>query len=335
MVVANKTSKYVWQYQAAHGTSILTIAGSTSFEFGEYNDDCGQWNTPAVENKAVPRWVYNSRTPTLIDMDSEYPTFTHVFNPVTIQFLHWLLGTTADGTPTTVTVTSLATGRKYPLTIRCQEEGGTNPQNAQAVDCHCVGISMVMERGKAMLVEAEFAWGALEDIGDNVNLTTAPTASGGVTKPFNGNPIVLWDIGADNVSIPGIWKATITGRQDWEKVSTGTGTTQTVYTYRHRPIQIILNAIFEINDGWDDYVDRKASTNMTIQVKKHNGTNYAIFTLTNCRIQSIKKTGNRNKGHYESVCILVAEKIEGTEDWYTDHGGGPTFLTHWKTAALP
>ncbi|KKK86263.1 hypothetical protein LCGC14_2764980, partial [marine sediment metagenome] len=86
MVIANKTSKYVCQYQAAHGTSIITAADSATFEFGVYNDDTGQWNSPFVENKAEPRWTYNLRTPSLTDLDSEYPTFTHVFNPVTIQF---------------------------------------------------------------------------------------------------------------------------------------------------------------------------------------------------------------------------------------------------------
>ena len=334
MVVANKTSKYVWQYQAAHGTSILTAAGSASFEFGEYNEACGNWNSPFVENKAMPSWIYNSRTPTLTDLESEFPTFTHVFNPVTAQFLFWLLGTTADGTPTTVTITSLETGRKYPLTIRMQEEGGTNPQNAQAVDCHCIGLTVSMERGKAMIVEGQFAWGALEDIGDNVNLTTAPTSAGGCTKPYNGNPIVLWDTGGDNVSIPGIWKADFMMMQDWENISSAVGVDQSVYTYKTQPVQIVLSAIFQINDGWDDYVDRKAATVMTIQVKKHNATNYITYTFTNCRIQSIKKTGERNKGHYASTCLLVAEKVEAVSDWYTDNGGAPTFLTHWKTAAL-
>ena len=324
---ANKTSRYVWQYQAAVGTSILTLVGSASFEFGEYNDECGSWNTPFVENPASPMWVYNSRTPTLTDLESEYPTFMHVFNPVTAQFLAWMLGKPVDADPL-VTIETLDTDMTYPLTIRCEELGGTNPQNAQAVDCYCIGFTAKAERGKAFLVEVEFAWGSLEDIGDNPNLTTAPLAAGLMTNPYDGNPIVMWDIGGDNVSIPGVWRADFRGQQENETVSSDEGVIQTIYTYKMMPIEIILSAVFEINDAWDDYVDRKVTTNMTIQVKKHNTTNYITFTFTNCRIRTIKKTGERNKGHYGSVCTLVAEKVEATSDWFTE--GGVTFATHWK-----
>ena len=334
MTIPNKTSKYVWQYQVAHGTSILTIATSASFEFGEYNEECGKWNAPYVERPASEGYVYSSRTPTLTDMESEFPTFSHTFLPVTIQFLHWLLGTTADGTPTTITVTSLDAGRKYPLTIRNQEDGGSAPQNAQAVDCHCVGINVKGERDTPLLVSAEFAWGTLEDIGNNVNLTTAPTASGGCTNTFNGNPLVVWDSDADAHSIVGVWRADFASKQDWNKVSRNYGAEQSVNTGKNEPVKIILSAIFHDNEVWDDYIDRKATTNMTIQFKKYNATNYATFTFTNCRVVSIKKVGDRYKGHYGTTCALIAEKVEGTSDWYTDHGGAPTFLTHWKTAAL-
>lgn len=339
MTVPNKSSKYVAQYQAAHGTSILTIAASASFELGEYNDECGKWNSPFVENKSLPSWVYSTRTPNLTNLESEFPTFSHVFNPVTMQFLHWQLGTTADGTPTTVTCTSLNAGRKYPLTIRHQEDGGTRPNNAQAVDCHQVGCTVKMERGKSVLVESEFAWGVLEDISDNVNLTTNPTAAGGCTKPYNGNPIVTWDTGGDNVAVPGVWRADFKCAQDWEKVSSDEGAAQAIYTYKQQPVQIILSAVFETLDPavegiWKDYMDRKITANMTIQVKKNNNINYMTFTFTSCRVNSVKKTGARNKGHYAVICTMQAEKVEGISDWYTDHGGAPTFLSHWKTAAL-
>ena len=70
MVVANKTSKYVFAYQAAVGTSIITAVDSLSYEFGEYNDECGKWNAPFVKNDSLQSWVYNSRTPSLTDMES-------------------------------------------------------------------------------------------------------------------------------------------------------------------------------------------------------------------------------------------------------------------------
>lgn len=339
MTIPNKTSKYVWQYQAAHGTAILVIAGSTSFEFGEYNDECGEWNSPFVENKSIPSWKYNTRTPTLTNLASEYPTFAHVYNPVTMQFLHWQLGTTADGTPTTVTCTSLNAGRKNPLTVRFQEDGGTRPNNAQALDCHQVGCTVKMERGKSVIVESEFAFGKLQDISDYVNLTTNPTAAGGCTQPYDGNPILTWDTGGDNNAIPEVWRAEFKCAQEHEKVSSDEGDSQAVYTYKQQPVQIILSAVLETLDPavegiWKDYMDRKATADMTIQVKKYNATNYMTFTFTNCRVNSVKKSGDRNEGHYGVVCTMEAEKVEGVSDWYTDHGGAPTFLTHWKTAAL-
>ena len=333
MTIPNKTSKYVWQYQTAHGTSILTIAASASFEFGEYNEECGKWNSPYTENPSMPNTLYNVRTPTLTDMEKTFPTFSHTYNPTTMQFLHWQLGTTADATPI-VTCTSLEAGRKYPLTIRNQEDGGSVPQNAQAVDCHQIGCTFKAERGQSVLVSSEFAWGALEDIGDNVNLTSGITKAGAVDDPYDGNPIVLWDIGGDNVSLPGVWRADFTCKQEHEIVSSATGTTQKVYTYKQEPVKILLSGVAHVNDAWDDYMDRKAATNMTIQVKKHNATNYMTFTFTNCRIISTKKTGDRHEGHYGVVVAMIAEKVEGVSDWYTDHGGAPTFLTHWKTVAL-
>jgi len=320
----------VWQYQAAVGTSIITTATSVSYEFGEYNEETGLWNTPAIGNPAIPSWVYNSATPTLTDLESVFPIFFHTFLPVTLQFLAWFLGSPVDNDPT-VDIGALSPGSMtHPLTIRNQEDGDDAPQNAQAVDCYCIGIACKMERDRKFLVQAKFAWGKMEDIGDNDNLTNVPLAAGLMTGDFNGNPIVLWDIDGDNVSIPGVWKADFVGNREWTSTSSGAGATQTITLGKLAPIQIILSAVFETNDSWDDYIDRKVSTNMTIQVKKNDGTSNALFTFTNCRINTIKKTGERNKGHYHSVCTMIAEKVEGVQDWFTE--GGIVFATHWKAA---
>ena len=328
MVVANKSSKYVWAYQAVAGTSIITAVNSVTYEFGEYNEECGKWNSPFVENNAEPSWVYASRTPTLTDLDSKYPTFTHAFLPTTAQFLAWMLKSPTNTTPT-VTIGTLNTGLTYPLTIRNEKLGGTNPNNAQAVDCYTVGLTCKAEQGTKFIVSPEFAWGKLEDIGDNPNLTTAPVAPGDLlTGPYDGNPLVMWDIGGDNVQLTGVWRADWKNQQEHDIVSSDEGTTQSVYPGKMKPVQIILSAVFLINDGWDDYVDRKAATNMTVKVTKFDGTSYILFTFTNCRIVSIKETGDRNKGHYGSVMTLVAEKVEGLTDWFTE--GGTTFATHWK-----
>lgn len=329
MGIPNKTSTFVWAYQAVVGTAIITAVNSVTYEFGEYKDECGKWNSPFVENPAEPRWAYNSRTCTLTDLATEYPTFVHPFLPVTAQFLAWFLGKPLDADPL-VTIETLDTDMTYPLTIRLEEKGGTKPEVIQAVDCYCIGLTIKMERGKSMLVECEFCWGSLEDFSVDARpvLTTAPLAAGLMTGPYDGNPIVMWDIGADNVSIPGVWRADIRGQRDYENVSGDQGAVQTNYIYKVLPIEIILSAVFETDDMWENYVNRTATTNMTIQVKKHNATNYITFTFTNCRIRSIKKTGERNKGHYAAVCVVRAEKVEGSTDWFTE--GGVTFATHWK-----
>ncbi len=329
MVIPNKTSTYEWAYQAAVGTAIITAVDSLSYEFGEYNEECGKWNSPFVENPTELRWAYNSRTPTQTDMETEYPTFNHVFLPTTAQYLAWFLGSPTNTTPT-VTIATLDSDMTYPLTIRMEEKGGTKPEVIQAVDCYSIGFTLKMERGKAMLVECEFAWGKLEDFSVDARpvLTTAPLAAGLMTGPYDGNPIVLWDVDTDNVSIPGVWRADVRCQKEYEPVSGDQGEVQTIYTYRAQAVDIILSAIFETDDMWENYVNRTATTNMTIQVKKHNATNYITHTFTNCRIRTIKKTGERNKGHYASVCVIRADSVEGESDWFTE--GGANFANHWK-----
>ena len=145
MVEVNKSSKFLWAYQGAAGTAIITAVDSLSYEFGEYNNECGKWNAPFVENKSLPSWVYNSNTPTLTDLSSEYPTFTHAFTPVTAQYLAWILGLPTNTTPT-VTIAALTSGMTSPLTVRLEEAGGTNPQVTQAVDCYCIGLTAKQRR---------------------------------------------------------------------------------------------------------------------------------------------------------------------------------------------
>jgi len=333
MVVANKTSRFVWMYQAAVGTSQITAVDSPSYEFGGYNEETGKWNGPYVENPVEEYWIYSARTPKLTDLETKYPTFKHAFLPFTAQFLNWMLGSATDSDPE-VLLTALNSGMPVPITIRLEElEGSANvPQNANAVDCYSVGLTMKAERGTSFLVQSEFAFGSLEDIGDNPNLTTSPLAPGNVSGPYDGNPYVMWDIDGDNVNLPGVWRADIRCEAVKESVSSDEGTVNTTYVYKLKPVQIVLSAVFETNDSWDDYVDRKASTNMSIKVTKHDGTSYLLLTFTNARIVSIKKTGHRNKGHYGSIMAIIAEKVEGESDWFTEHGGSPTFATYWKAA---
>lgn len=329
-MVANKTSRYCWAYESVPGTAEIVAVDTVTYEFGEYNDECGKWNSPFVEQSVEPYWNYASRTPTLIELETKYPTFSHVFNPVTAQFLAWMLKKPTDSDPE-VEIETLDTKLTYPLTIRLEEDGGTVPTNTQAVGCYCIGLTAKAERGRSFLVECQFAWQSMEDLGDNPILTTAPVAPGDLlTGPYNGNPIVIWDSGGTPISIPAVWRADFNVEQEYEVVSSDEGVTQTVYVYKVQPVKIILSAVFETLDLWDDYVDRVGTYEMTIQVKKHDDTSYITFTFYNCRVMSIRKTGAKNEGHYGAICTIQAEEVKAECDWFTE--GGTTFATHWKAA---
>ena len=311
-------------YQSAVGTAEIVIATSTSYEFGQYNDECGKWNIPHTINPTEPYWVYNSGTPTLVNLERDFPTWKHVFLPVTAQCYAWLQGLPENATPA-VNISTLLSGMTSPLTIRIEELEGGHPDNAQGMDCYCIGLTSNAERGKSFLVEAEFVYGALQDINDYVNLTTPPLAAGLMTGAYNGNPILEWN----SISIPGIKKAVWIESKEREIVSSGGGATQTVHTYRTMPVKIMLWGGIEVDDIWDDYKARYIR-NMTIQVKKFDNTSNIVFTFTNCRITSFERIGKRYEGKYASVIKLEAEKVTEVADWFTE--GGVTFADHWRAA---
>ena len=325
-MVLNKTSKEVWAYQAAVGTSIITAVNSVSFEFGGYNEECGKWNIANSQNPTEPSWVYNSGTPTLTNTERKYPTFKKVFLPVTAQVYAWMQGLPEDPlTADVVNISTLTSGMTYPLTIRNEELGGTHPDNVQAVDCYVVGLVSNAERGKSLLVEAEFAYGALEDINDNPNLTTAPLAAGLMTGSYNGNPVLEWN----GVPLPGVEKAVWMEAKEHDVVSGDEGVVQTIYTGKSESVKIILWGGIEVDDMWDDYKAR-TSRNMTIVLTKFDGVSNIAFTFTNCRVTSYERVGVRYEGKYASIIRLEAEKVTEVADWFTE--GGITFATHWKAA---
>lgn len=325
-MVLNKSSKDVWAYQAAVGTSIIIAVDTPSYEFGEYNDECGKWSIPTTQNPAESHWVYNSGTPTLTNNERKYPTFKRVFLPVTAQCYAWMQGKPVNATPA-VTISTLTSGMTYPLTIRLEELEGTHPDNVQAVDCYCVALTSNAERTKEFMVEAEFAYGSLEDIADNPNLTTAPLAAGLMTGSYNGNPILEWN----SVSIPGVEKAVWMEKKELSVVSSDEGAINTTHTFKSESVKIILWGGIEVDDLWDDYKAR-TTRDMTIQVKKFDNTSNIMFTFTNCRVTSYERIGERYEGKYASIIRLEAEKVTESCDWFTE--GGVTFATHWK-AAMP
>jgi len=326
-MVLNKSSKAVWMYQAAVGTSIITAAsgdGSLSYEFGEYNAECGKWNIPFAQNPTEPHWVYNSGTPTLINLERTFPIWKHVFLPVTAQCYAWMQGKPINADPA-VTISTLMPGMTYPLTVRIEELEGTHPDNTQAVDCYCIGLTSNAERGKSFMVEAEFVYGDLEDINDNPNLTTAPLTPGLMTGTYNGNPILEWS----GVSIPGVEKAVWIESKEREVVSSDDGVKQVIHTYKTQPVKIMLWGGITVDDIWDDYKAR-TTRNMTIQVKKFDDTSNILATFTNCRATSYERIGERYKGKYASVIKIEAEKVTYSSDWFTE--GGVTFADHWRAA---
>ncbi len=326
MVTANKTSRKVWAYETVPGTSIITAVDSLSYEFGEYNEEAKMWNNYSSQNPVQPYWNYASRTPTLTVLERKFPTFREVYNPTTAIHLSQMLKNPSEGPP--VAITTLDSGMTYPLTIRLEEKGGTVPTNSQAVGCYNVGLYGRMMRGSAYIVEQEFAWQSLEDIGDNVNLTTSPypAGSGGtstVTGLYSGNPSVTWN---SNPTTP-VYKAEYRINQEFQPYSASEGDTETVILFKVLPVDITLTAIFEDDDVWDDYIDRAART-LILKIYKANMTNYIQLTFTNTRVINEKKTGIRNKGHYESVATLLAEEVNVTSDFAVE--SSETFANHFK-----
>ena len=323
-MVLNKSSKEVWAYQGVVGTAIIVIATSPSFEFGGYNEECGKWSIANTINPTEPHWVYNSGTPTLTNAARQYQTFKKIFNPVTAQVYAWMQGKPVDADPNVV-ISTLTSGMTYPLTIRNEELEGTHPDNVQAVDCYVIALTSNAERGKELLVEAEFVYGKLQDINTYVNLTTAPLAAGLMTGSYNGNPIFKWN----NVSNPGVEKAVWMEAKEHSIVTGDEGVIQTIHTGKSEPVKIILWGGIELDDMWDDYKAR-TTRNMTIQVKKFDNTSNIMFTFTGCRITSYERIGARYEGKFASIIRIEAEKVTEVSDWFTE--GGAAFATHWKAA---
>lgn len=330
MVNANKSSKFVYAYESVPGTAIIVAVDSLSYEFGEYDELCKKWNSPFTNNQVSPFCVYNSRTPTLTDLEKKFPTFSHAFNPITAQYLSWILKSPVVGPP--VAISPLTEGMTYPLTIRLEELEGTNPSNIQAVGCYCIGVTVSGVSGNPLMVDCEFAWQKIEDIGDNPNLTTDPFPSGSgdtstITNTFEGRPQVIWDKGVGDVAFNEVVIANFTIAQDYKTTSSALGTTQTVHTYKYRPVIITLHAILKTNTQWDDYVDRNIK-DLEIKFWKGDMVNYISHIFENCHINTVKKTGAKNEGHYEVIITLTAEMPTGTNNFANE--SAETFANHWK-----
>lgn len=332
MVNANKSSWLCWKYQDAEGTAIITGATDTTYEFGGYSEECDKWNSPFENNDISFYHKYAERNAFLVQNEKGFPTWKISYHPITAQFLGRIMKKPLTGAP--ITIDFLHSGKTYPLTIRFQEMEGTNPMLIQTVDNYSIGCYVRGLRGSDLLVEEEFAFGSLTD--DDTALTTAPLNAGSsdtitLTNNYDGNPYVKWDYGDENVELDTVYMAEFKIDQVYKTVSTTNGTKQTVNCHEYKPINIILSAILDDVDLWDDYRDRRASVDLEIKFWKPDGTNYIDCIFTNCYVKSIVKTGIKYKGHYDSKIIINAEDLSCTSNFLSENdlSGADDFADHY------
>lgn len=323
MADPNTSSRWCWKYETTNGTAIITAVDDVTYYFGEYDDNVQMWEAQTVENKILSYYVYNSRTPELISDNREFPTFKHLYNPTTVNFLVDILGKVADAAPDTIE--ALDTGYQFSKTIRFEEGNeGTNDRLIQAAGCYCVSVFVSHINGKPMMCEQEFAFQSIEDQGDRSLLTTVPTASGGETLLTYPNVIVTYDHGGGGEAILDLVnKVEYRIKQEYSATRAGTGTTQTVYKGKYVPIEIVLSGIFPTALTWNQFFDRSVK-DYEIKHTKPNGTDYVALQFNNCMVSKPTITASKFKGWSNFTWVLKAEDVDVTFNWE-----GSNFSTHF------
>ena len=324
-MAVNKTSRRVWAYETTPRTSAIVDATSVTYDFGEYGDEVQKWTIGAMENKALPYWVYNKRSPTLADGRRKFNTFKEMFNPTTPQWLVWILGKCTDAAPDTIE--PLDTGYQFPLTIRHEEGGGTETFE-QMVSCWCVSAYGRAAHGNPFLVDLEFAYEQYQDHDDEPQLTTAPRSAGhtATVGAYNGMPTVTYDPDGTPDVIDWVVKAEFTIKQIFSATLNGAETAQTVYKHTFDPIDLTLTGVSSENTFWDKYMDR-TQQDWEVAIYKPAVANYIKMKFVNCIPIKIIKEGEPFKGFYISTIHLKAEEAtatfvrEGTDTW-ADHFKG-------------
>jgi len=328
MSVENKTSRFVWAYETTPRTSAIVDATSITYDFGEYDESIQKWKPPTIENRILSSYVYNKRTPTLSDGRRKFPTFNHMFNPTTPQWLLWILGKCTDGAPDSIE--PLDSGYQYPLTIRHEEGGGTNDTFAQAVSSWCVSAYFRAAIKDPFVVDLEFAFEQFQDHDDELQLTTAPRRAGhtGVERSYNGVPTVTYDPDGNDTGptvIPQVVKAEGKITQNYSNTLNGAETAQTVYKRNYDPIPITLQGVHVVNDYWDQFMDRNQE-DWEVDIYKPDDSYYIKMKLNNCIPQTYIKEGQAFKGWYLSTLVLLCEEITATFAW----DGSDTWANHFK-----
>lgn len=327
-MTANKSSFWAILFQAAVGTSQITAVDTPCYSLGNYSEEMKEFKPPTTTQPVEEYHNYGSREGAYTKLDKTHDNFKLEYEPVDASFLGRFLGKCVDAEP--ITMEALDTGMKYPSTVRHQKDEGTVPQNKQAVDAYSVSLSMMCNYNKNLKVQEEFAYGILEDIADNPNLTTMPLVSAGceVTGAYNGTPYFTWNV----THRPEVTNVTFKCDQVYKKSHDPTTGKDTTHLYEYKDRSLTAIGIFETeadsNIMWTDY---KAGTPRTCKVKlyKPDGATYIEITFTNCLITSFPETGIRDEGHYSAVVTirLGPMTVAATR-------GSITFGNHYKVGAL-
>ena len=322
-MAVNKTSRRVWKYETTPRTSALQNAADVPYFFGEYGDEVQKWTMGAMENRALPYWVYNKRSPTLADGRRAFNTFKEMFNPTTAQWLVWILGKCTDATPETIE--PLDAGYQYPLTIRHEEGGGTETFE-QMVSCWCVGAYFRAMAGTPFLVDLEFAFEQYQDHDDEPQLTSTILNAGHADTlgVYNGQPTVTYDPDGTPDVIDWIVKAEGNIKAKYSTTLSGAETQQTVYKEEFEPVDFTIQGVSSENTFWDKYMDR-TQQDWEIAVYKPVVANYIKMKMVNAIPIKIIKEGEPFKGFYLSTIHLQAEEV--TVQFVTENAAN--FNTHY------
>ena len=324
MADPNTSSRWLWKYETVPGVTEIDAVDDVTYEFGEYDDQVQQWAAQAIENGISPYWKYSSRTPTAVSTLRAFPTFKHMYNPTTVNFLVDILGNVTDAAPDTIVACTPAQ-TQYPKTVRYEEGSeGTNDKLVQAIGCYTVSVFVSHSLGKNMLVDQEFAFQSIEDQGDQSLLTTDPTAAGGETLNPYVTPIVTYDHGGGGEEILDlISKVEYRISQNINPGRAAAGTTQTIYKTTYELIDIILYGIIPSNVVWNQYFDRTVK-DYEVKHLKPNGTDYVACQFNNCRVGKVSKTATKFQGWSNITIPLKAEDVDVTFNFE-----GSNFTTHY------
>jgi hypothetical protein len=239
-----------------------------------------------------------------------------------------MLGKVTDASPDTFEPNALGTTKKS-LTIRWEEDEGTNDRVIQAVGCYAVELYGRGQIGSPLYLDVDFAFSKIEDDGDSRPiLTTAPAAPGGVSTAYDGYPIVVYDVGGGSeATLTDIIMAEFRIKQNWKFAKATDHLSQTIYLYTFEPVSLVLTAYMESDSKWDDFIDQ-ATKDYSVQFKKPDGTNYVKLIFDNCKWETITRSTKVFKGLVKSSLMLKAEKATGTFTFEGENWG-----THFKTAA--